>query len=875
MVRCGFAYYPLGSMGRWFSSDSWLAEAKQPLGALLGGLVVFAVSGIVCTVLYLLGTRALADEVRDGLVRVAKAAATRINPEEHRMLTSPEHMLLPEYTNAVAKLREIRDSDSQMAYIYTCVLIDGRVHFILDAAEPGDNNGDGIEDKSNLLDPYDEASKELLAAFEKREATADTKPYKDRWGTFVSGYAPVFDGKGNLICVLGVDLTAEDFAARLEGMRVAWHWSLVLSFLLAMLVAAVIFVTNRRLAAVHRAQQQTYEIIAAQNEILQKVVQNDPLDHTLRSISEIAASHAPGTEWTIHAKEATPGYPGAILRTPIHDNDGNVIGWLVVTGVIDHSSRELLSTLERMVVQLSGMAIVRAKADIELASARDKALEASRLKSAFLASMSHEIRTPMNGIIGMSEVLMSTHLDERQRDCLNTIRESADVLVGMINDILDHSKLEANALRIEETEFNVRDLIEGVASLLAPQAQKKGLELVCSISPRIENLLRTDSLRLRQILLNLIGNAIKFTESGEVWVEAKVDCSPVGGAVLELGIHDTGIGIASDRIDAIFESFSQADISTTRRFGGTGLGLTISKQLVERMGGSINVASEIGQGSSFFVRIPVELGIPIQINPFFQHEADCKVNVIWRNAQGRHSIKHYCESLGFDVRDGAMPSELPQAGEPNGIWIVDEGSLADFKSAGFGAESKTIVLKSMAAQTSTEDDETFRFLWKPVRYDDLRRLLSDICKREEAILGDVFSNIEFDSLHVLVADDNKTNRRVAGHMIERMGHTVAFASNGEEAVEAALSTEFDAIFMDIEMPIMDGFEATRRIRNALQNGSAIPIFAMTAHDLALEGNRIESVGFAGAILKPIRGERLAEVLTNISYRKSRRSPPAA
>lgn len=862
-------------MGRWVSHDSWLARAKLPISALLGGLVVFVVSGFVCTVLYFLGTRALADEVRDGLVRVAKAAATRINPEEHRHLTSPEQMQSAEYNRAVEKLREIRDSDSQMAYIYTCVLVDGRVHFILDAAEEGDNDGDGVEDKSRLMDPYEDASKELLAAFAKREATADAKPYKDRWGTFVSGYAPVFDDKGNLVCVLGVDLTAEDFAARLDGMRIAWHTSMALSLLLAMLVAAGIFVANGRLAAVHRAQRLTYEIMVAQNEILQRVVQNDPLDLTLKSISEIAASHAPGTEWTVHAKEAAPGYPGAILRTPIHDNVGNIIGWLVVTGVVDNSSRELLSTLERMVVQLAGMAIVRAKADIELASARDKALEASRLKSAFLASMSHEIRTPMNGIIGMSEVLMSTHLDDRQRDCLNTIRESADVLVSMINDILDHSKLEANAMRIEETEFNVRDLIEGVASLLAPQAQKKGLELVCSISPRIENHLRADSLRLRQILLNLIGNAIKFTESGEVWVEAKVESSSVGGAVLELGIHDTGIGIASDRIEAIFESFSQADLSTTRRFGGTGLGLTISKQLVERMGGSIRVASEVGHGSSFFVRIPIELGIPIQITSRSNHKLDCKVNVLWRNAQGRLAVRNYCESLGVEVREGSLTSDLQDVDDSTRIWIVDEASLVDFKSLVFSCTPRTVVLRSMASQADFEEDERYRLLWKPVRYDDLRQLLFDMCRNEDKGIGDVISSVEFDPLHVLVVDDNRTNRRVAGHMIERLGHTVAFASNGSEAVEAALSNEFDVIFMDIEMPGMDGFEATRRIRSARKNGSELPIFAMTAHDLAVEGNRIESIGFAGAILKPIRSERVAEVLTDISYRNSRRHPPAA
>jgi signal transduction histidine kinase/CheY-like chemotaxis protein len=554
-----------------------------------------------------------------------------------------------------------------------------------------------------------------------------------------------------------------------------------------------------------------------------------------------------------------------------------VVGWVVTTGDEIPPDMNLLWHLEGIVVQLSAIAIDRAQADTELSKARDEALNASRLKSAFLATMSHEIRTPMNGIIGMSEVLLSTSLDERQQECLHTIRESADLLVGMINDILDHSKLEANAIRIEEMEFDLHELVEGATSLLAPAAQRKGLELVCEVPVDVDRLLLGDPLRLRQVLLNLLGNAIKFTDSGEIWVEARLEETAMGGATLELGVHDTGIGIPDDRLVSIFESFSQADTSTTRRFGGTGLGLTISKQLVECMGGTLEVQSSVGQGTSFFARIPVNRETAQHSepkDPFCTFGFDAVV--IWKNAQGRSTIRKYLSAMGVGVSDADnLAAYLQRYGSlpPDAVIIADVEMITELHESVDVSARRLVALLPLSSDRLVADQVNAKIVWKPVRFDELRQAIGSFASTSVDTTLLVPADLGFEELHVLVTDDNRTNRRVAGHMLERLGHTVEFAENGEEAVALAATGRFDVVFMDIEMPLMDGVEAMKRIRSS-GIGLSLPIYALTAHDSAVAGERVGRAGFDGAVIKPVRGDRLAEILARVSILKAQKNPAA-
>ncbi len=847
------------------------------IAGMLAAFVLLSASACVATVLYLLGSNAVTQEVQQGLIRSAKAAATRVDPRVHLTLESPDAHESPEYEQAVAKLREIRDSDAEIAYIYTCILIGDQVHFVLDAAEPGDSDEDGIDDKSYPLEHYPEASPELLRALASGLASADSRPYRDRWGTFMSAYAPVFDANGDVACVVGVDLTVEDFVGRLAGIRTAWYIGLALAMAIALLAGVATFIGFGRIARAEAEAARSFEIISAQKEVLEMVARNAPLDEVLESIALIAAEHLPGSTWHIYPSETAPGHEGAWLRAPVWDRSGAVVGWVVTTGEGVPPDMNLLGHLEAIVVQLSAIAIDRAHSDKELSTARDEALNASRLKSAFLATMSHEIRTPMNGIIGMSEILLSTSLDERQLECLNTIRESADLLVGMINDILDHSKLEANAIRIEEMEFDLNELVEGATSLLAPAAHQKGLELVCEVPVDVNRLLLGDPLRLRQVLLNLLGNAIKFTESGEIWVETRLEETAIGGATLELSVHDTGIGIPVDRLVSVFDSFSQADASTTRRFGGTGLGLTISKQLIECMGGTLEVQSSVGEGTSFFARVPVHWGTANAdaTKDAFGTSGLCAA-VIWKNAQGRSIVRKYLSAMGVVVSDAAsVAAYIERYGclPIEALVIADGEVIAEFQESYDISARKIVALLPLSSDRSVVDHLNARVVWKPVRFDDLRQAISSFAPTLADRAHQVPADLGFEELHVLVADDNRTNRRVAGHMLERLGHTVEFAENGEEAVELAATGRFDLVFMDIEMPVMDGLEAMRRIR-ASGIGPALPIYAMTAHDQAVTRELNGGVGFDGAFIKPVRGDRLAEIITRVSMFKAQQNSAA-
>jgi PAS domain S-box-containing protein len=527
----------------------------------------------------------------------------------------------------------------------------------------------------------------------------------------------------------------------------------------------------------------------------------------------------------------------------------------------------------------------RRRAEDALAEAKRRAEEATVAKGEFLANMSHEVRTPMNAIIGMTDLALGTRLDARQRDYLKTVKESAEALLAIVNDILDVSKIEARRLVLDRAPFSVRDAVEDAVRLLAPRAHAKGLELACHIPPDLPDALVGDPGRLRQVLVNLVGNAIKFTEHGEVIVRVAAERVTAEEAVLRFTVADTGIGIPYDKQWQIFGAFVQADSSTTRRYGGTGLGLTISAQLVELMGGRIWIESEPGVGSQF--HFIAQFGVQEQgaaASESVEHLHDLRVLVVDDNASNRKILEEMLagwrmKPTGVDSAAAALDAlyEAADAGHPFQLVLTD-ALMPDVGGFAMGrqikgdqrlAGAKLIVLTSAGPVHEIHaGDATFAAqLTKPVKQSDLLNAIVRV-RAPDATLSHPRGhrvrarvNGADAPLHVLVAEDNETNQTLVAALLEQRGHEVVTVANGRDAVAQAAERAFDVILMDLQMPEMGGLEATHAIRlHERTTGTHTPIVALTAHAMAGDRERCLAAGMDAYLSKPLRPTELLAMI---------------
>ena len=693
-----------------------------------------------------------------------------------------------------------------------------------------------------------------------------TRDGRLRWIERIKG--PLRDAEGNIV---GIQILFWDVTDRHEALVALDRERYLLHSLMDNVPDAVYFKDrDSRFLRISRAQADKYGLASPDEAIGKTDADVFSEEHARRALADEREIMRTGQPIVAKLERQTWSDRDDIwvstTKMPLRNSDGRIVGTFGIS---------------RDVTQLK-------QTQKELERARDAANAASRAKGDFLANMSHEIRTPMNAIIGMTELLLDTDLTPTQREYLQMVLESGDALLELLNDILDFSKIEAGRLELERVPFDIRDALGDTLKSLALRAHSRGIELAFSIDSSVPFAVQGDVGRLRQVIVNLVGNAIKFTEQGEVVLEVRAETQSDSECVLRFSVRDTGIGIPAEKQQQIFEEFQQADSSTTRRYGGTGLGLAISARLVQMMGGRLGVESEPGRGSTF------SFSATFGITDVAPHDhrmrsvvlTDTRVLIVDDNATNRRILFDMLTNWGLkptlatDAREAfAYLQEAARGDDPCGLVLSDVNmpDVDGFEMAAWIRDEDTLASTPMIMLTSAgrPGDADRRsslsinaHLLKPVKQSELFDAIVTVLgasSAETAPVEEVPSTVPaLQSARVLLAEDNPVNQRLAQGVLEKLGCHVTIAENGNQAVAAWSAHQFDVLLMDVQMPEMDGIEATAEIRRLEQTlGRRTPIVAMTAHAMTGDRERCLEAGMDDYLSKPVRLHKLRAKLLQV------------
>ena len=876
-------------------------------------------------------------KIRSNLLQRTATAAAALDPKLIKSLNcDPADQQSPDYRCFKSLLVSIRLKNPDCRFVYLLTRRQGEVRFFADS-EP-----EGSADYSAPGEVYKDASDEIKASFDTGLSFTEG-PLPDTWGVWISALVPVQEpGNGRMLGLLGMDVDVRDWQRELRLYRaLPICITLLVSILLIGFAGAMhrFHSTERQIIGSERRYRTLVEGSAACVALFDREGRITSINQLGLSMSGLPVGEALGRHchefWTPESRPKVAAavervlagerqsleadmvrFDGAemtfhVVLNPVLEKDGQVNRFVGIAS--DITPRKVAERrLERAIQAAQAVRLELEASNQQLeeavATANELALAAevaSRAKSEFLANMSHEIRTPMNGIIGMTGLLLDTGLDPEQREYAETVKNCADSLLTLINDILDYSKVEAGKLALEVLDFNLRTTIEDMTDLLAMRAHEKRLELVTFIHHEVPSLLRGDPGRLRQILINLVGNAIKFTHRGEVVLRATVDREDERSVTLRFSVTDTGIGIPAERMHVLFQPFSQVDASTTRQFGGTGLGLMISKKIAEMMGGRIGVESVPGKGSTFWFTVVLEkqalAGQPLDDLTFAEIRGH-RVLAVDDNETNRLVLNGMLETWGArheEVEGGAAALAALRAavgcGDPYEAVIIDMGmpgmdgeTLArHIKQDPSIARTRLIMLTSMGRRGDAQRMHEAGFdayLTKPAKHSQLHDCLAAVLGRQAiptAAPGDPLITRYTVSesrrkLRILLAEDNIVNQKVALRILERFGYRVDAVADGREVLKALQMAPYDLILMDVQMPELDGFGATRAIRELERGaGRRIPIIAMTAHAMKGDRERCLEAGMDGYVAKPVQPRELVAAIEGLIESELAEAPPAA